>query len=116
MNSLVCRADDLPGRRLGHDLGGRTRYVRQQGARGAVAVVAGGRYVSAERVEKAVYLALAVVEASCARPSVGAAVDGFGSLGVVDTAEFARQHVERFVPGHFYEWFIAATIAPGCRW
>jgi len=59
--------------------------------------------VAAEQVEKAVNLALGVVEASRARPAIGAAEDGGRAMFGSDPRQFICEQVENFV-AHLADW------------
>src|SRR5262249_6811803 len=54
--------------------------------------------VTTEAIQKAMELALRVVEASCARPAVGAAVDGLVAVVVADALQLACDERDRLVP------------------
>ena len=67
--------------------------------------------VPAKAVQESMYLALSVVEAAGAGPTVRTAVDRLVTVGVHHAAQFIGQQVGEFVPGHRDELVGAASIA-----
>jgi len=88
-------------------------HARQNHFRGTVAVGVDGSRVAAERIQEAMQLALGVVKAACASPSVGAAEDRFVAVNTLYPRKLGGDEVQRRVPGDLDERFSAATFAAG---
>jgi hypothetical protein len=86
--------------------------VRHQHPR-AQAVRVGMAHVAADAVEKAVHLALRVVETACAGPAIGAAENGAIAVLLAHACQFASHQVEGLVPLHLDKRILSAQVA--CR-
>ena len=93
----IARADDVG------------KNLRNGGGR--IAVFAAD--VAAAEVEEAVLEVDGGVDLARRHPAVGAAEDGGGAVRVVDALDFLGGEVERRLPAHAHELFIAALFAGG---
>ncbi len=79
------------------------QHVGHDHGQGAVTVRVLPAHEAAETVEEAVELALRVVEAPRAGPSVGASVHRLAAVGVVDAPELSRQEIDGGRPADRHE-------------
>ena len=92
--------DLIPGHVVARDGLIAAHHMRQDHGRGAGAVAVHRAHIAAERcVQKAMNLALRVVETSGAGPAVGATEDRGSAIFRSDPRQFIRKQIEHFVPG-----------------
>ncbi len=102
----------LDRRRLVHELEGRdAEHMGDDHLGRAGGVGLDGVGVAAELIEKAMQLALRMVETTSARPAIGAAEDRLVAVLGDHAAQRIRRHVQRLVPGHGDERLDAALCA-----
>jgi len=82
---------------------------QHRGCAGAVAID-GADVAAQRRVQKAVNLALGVMEAARARPTVGAAEDGARAVTAPHPRQLAREQVEHAIPFHGHERVATAHL------
>ncbi len=104
---------DVPGgRRVKHQAVERNaQHVRNHHLGRAAGIGVDRARVATEQVEKAVDVALGVVKAPRAGPSVRAAVDGLVAMGFPDMRQRVRRQLQSRVPVHGHEW-LHATAGP----
>src|SRR6185369_11053332 len=85
--------------------------MRDENGGGAGAVAVDGADVAPQRgVQKAVELALGVMETPGAGPAIGAAEDGAGAMAIPHPDKLRPEQVENLLPGHRHIIVAAAAI------
>jgi hypothetical protein len=110
---LAVLGQHVPAGVHGHQLVHRRHDVRHQHACCPQAVGILVAHVAADRIQEAVDLALRVMEASGARPAVGAAEDRTVGVGALHARQFPGEEIQRLVPWQLDERFLAAPLGIG---